>query len=162
RRLGADRLGGGCERLAQPAWNDSRDSWGLGRNLRPGAEHRAHTGERLARRACTSGQRLRCSTADARRHGPRVRHTDRRGADRRRTAALSRELLESLRRGVRMQFAVINLPAFACAAVRLGLGDELVQALAGHPTSRWTEAVCAYVAGDFLVAAEILGQAGAK
>ena len=93
---------------------------------------------------------------------PACAHVFALASERERAAALARELLESLRRGVRMQFAVINLPAFACAAVRLGLGDELVQALAGHPTSRWTEAVCAYVAGDFLVAAEILGQAGAK
>jgi tetratricopeptide (TPR) repeat protein len=79
-----------------------------------------------------------------------------------RAAVLAHELLESLRRGVRMQFAVINLPAFASAAVRLGLRGELVDALAGYPESRWTEAVAAYLAGDFAAAAEILDQAGGK
>ncbi len=83
-------------------------------------------------------------------------------SERRRGAELAHELLAALRQGIRLQFAVINLPAFACAAVRLGLGGELVDALAGHPESRWTEAVRAYVAADFVAAAEILGRAGAK
>jgi class 3 adenylate cyclase len=79
-----------------------------------------------------------------------------------RAAQLAHELLESLRRGVGMQFAVINLPAFASAALRLGLGDELVDALVGHPQSRWTDAARAYVTGDFLFAAELVAQAGAR
>jgi hypothetical protein len=61
-----------------------------------------------------------------------------------------------------MQFAVINLPAFAQAAVRLSLGDELLDALTNHPTTRWTEAVEAYVAGEYLTAADILAEAGTK
>jgi ribosomal protein S18 acetylase RimI-like enzyme len=82
-------------------------------------------------------------------------------SERDRASGLAHELIELLRRGV-MQFADINLPAFASAAVRLGIGDELVDALAGHPQSRWTDAVRAYVAGNFVAAAEILGQAGAR
>ena len=83
-------------------------------------------------------------------------------AARERAVELAHELLDSLRAGARMQFAVVNLPAFACAAVRLGLGDELVDALTGHPESRWTEAVRAYVAGDFVHAADLLAEAGAR
>jgi class 3 adenylate cyclase len=76
--------------------------------------------------------------------------------------AVAHEFLDSLRAGVNMQFADINLPMFAAAAVRLGLGDELVSALAGHRRSRWTQAVRAYIDGDFVDAAEILGRAGAR
>ena len=65
-----------------------------------------------------------------------------------RAVPLARELLELLRRGVDMQFGAINLPMFASAAVRLGLGDELVDALGGHPATRWTEVVRAYVSRD--------------
>ena len=82
--------------------------------------------------------------------------------ERERAAALARELLDSLRRGRHMGFAVINLPMLASAAVPLGLGEELVTALAGHPESRWTEALGAYVAGDFVAAAEVLARAGAR
>jgi class 3 adenylate cyclase len=81
---------------------------------------------------------------------------------RERALAVARELLESLRRGIDMQFAVINLPLFASAAVRLGLGEELADALGGHPATRWTEAVRAYVSGDFVGAAEILHRIGSK
>lgn len=79
-----------------------------------------------------------------------------------RAAELAHELLEFLHGGGHMQFAVINLPAFACAAVRLGLARNLVNALAGQPESRWTKAVHAYVGGDFVRAAELLAQAGAR
>ena len=61
-----------------------------------------------------------------------------------------------------MQFAVINLPMFAAAAVRLGLGEALFDALGTHPETRWSEATRAYVAGDFVAAAEILGRIGAR
>jgi ribosomal protein S18 acetylase RimI-like enzyme len=71
-------------------------------------------------------------------------------------------LLASLRSGKRLGFAVINLLAFACAAVRLGLGDQLVEVLADHPASRWTEAVRAYVGEDFVRAADLLAEAGAR
>jgi class 3 adenylate cyclase len=83
-------------------------------------------------------------------------------SDRERATALAHELLDFLRSGARLQFAVINLPAFACATVLLGLGDQLVEELASYPESPWTEAVRAYVAGDFVTAAEILAQAGAR
>ena len=79
-----------------------------------------------------------------------------------RATALADELLESLRRGESMQFAVINLPVFASTAVQLGRGAELEEALAGQPQIRWTEAVQAYVSGDFVQAADILRRAGAR
>ena len=79
-----------------------------------------------------------------------------------RAASLAAELLESLRLGARIQFAVVNLPAFACAAARLGLGDELVRALEGYPESRWTNAVHAYLGGDFGRAADLLSRAGTR
>ena len=49
-----------------------------------------------------------------------------------RATELAGELLDSLRGGVGMQFAIINLPLLAAAARRLGLGDELRAALDGH------------------------------
>jgi hypothetical protein len=55
-----------------------------------------------------------------------------------------------------MQFAVINLPTFAAAAVRLDLAQELLAALADHLETPWTEAVRAYARSDFAAAAEIL------
>jgi hypothetical protein len=83
-------------------------------------------------------------------------------SERDRALSVAHELLESLRRGVNMQFGVINLPLFASAAVRLGLGGELVDALDNHPATPWTQVARAYVAGDFLAAAGILGRAGAR
>jgi tetratricopeptide (TPR) repeat protein len=83
-------------------------------------------------------------------------------ADRERALALVHEVLDLLRRGTNMQFAVINLPLLASAALRLGLGEELVSALDGHPTTRWTEAVHAYVSGEFVAAAEILHRIGSR
>jgi class 3 adenylate cyclase/tetratricopeptide (TPR) repeat protein len=81
---------------------------------------------------------------------------------RERAVALARELIESLAGGIEMQFAVINLPMFASAAVRLGLGDTLLDALGAHPATRWSEATRAYVAGDFVTAAEMLARIGAR
>jgi hypothetical protein len=75
---------------------------------------------------------------------------------------LAREFLEALSRGVGMQFAVINLPSFAAAAFRLGLAQELVDALADHPQTPWTETARAYAHGDFAAAAEILQRIGSK
>jgi class 3 adenylate cyclase len=83
-------------------------------------------------------------------------------SERDRALEVAHELLDSVGQGNLMQFAVINLPAFAQAAVRLSLGDELLDALTNHPTTRWTEAVEAYVAGEYLTAADILAEAGTK
>jgi class 3 adenylate cyclase len=83
-------------------------------------------------------------------------------SERERAVLLVRELLDSLRRGVTMQFAVVNLPMLASAAIRMEIGAELADAIANHPESPWTAAVHAYVAGDLLAAAEILTRAGSK
>jgi hypothetical protein len=80
--------------------------------------------------------------------------------ERARAAALAHDLIDRLRSGLRMQFAVINLPAFASAALRLGLSVELMDALAGYPDSRWLEAVRTYLTSDFAAAAELLALAG--
>ena len=61
-----------------------------------------------------------------------------------------------------MQFGVINLPLFASAALRLGLRDELSEALGRQPGSRWTRAVEAYLAGNFAAAAAMLAAIGSK
>ncbi len=82
--------------------------------------------------------------------------------DRERAVPPAHELLDSLRQGVEMQFAVINLPMLASAAVRLGLGEELLDALREHPATNWTHVVRSYVAGDLVGAAERLKQIGAK
>ena len=66
-----------------------------------------------------------------------------------RAVVLARELLDALGRDVQLQFAVINLPAFASALATLDLATELVGALAGQLETPWTEAVRAYVAGRF-------------
>ncbi|HZQ65681.1 MAG TPA: adenylate/guanylate cyclase domain-containing protein [Gaiellaceae bacterium] len=79
-----------------------------------------------------------------------------------RAAALANELLAFLRSGARIQFAVVNLPAFACAAVRLGLRDELLAALAGYPRSAWTDAVFAYLDRAYVRAADLLAKAGTR
>jgi class 3 adenylate cyclase len=79
-----------------------------------------------------------------------------------RATALAQELLASLRSGARIQFAVVNLPAFASAAVRLGLGEELADALEGYPESRWTTAVSAYLEGAYAQAADLLAEAGTR
>jgi hypothetical protein len=79
-----------------------------------------------------------------------------------RAVPLAREFLEALSRGVGMQFAVINLPTFAAAALRLDLAQELLDALADHLETPWTEAVRAYAHCDFAAAAEILHQIGSK
>ena len=62
-----------------------------------------------------------------------------------------------------MQFAVINL-----ADVRGGRRCSSASARswstrsAGHPETRWTDAARAYVAGDFVAAAEILQRIGSR
>jgi tetratricopeptide (TPR) repeat protein len=79
-----------------------------------------------------------------------------------RAVPLARELLEALSRGVGMQFAVINLPSFASAVLRLDLAQKLVDALADHLQTPWTETVRAYAQGDFVAAAEILQRTGSR
>jgi class 3 adenylate cyclase len=83
-------------------------------------------------------------------------------SERGRAAPLAREFLEALRRGVELQFAVINLPTFASAALRLDLTQELLYALADRPQTRWMDTVRAYAHGDFVAAAEILHRTGSK
>jgi class 3 adenylate cyclase/tetratricopeptide (TPR) repeat protein len=89
-------------------------------------------------------------------------HVRSRASERDRALRPARELLESLHWGTGMQFAVINLPMFASTAVRLGLGEELLGALDGHPVTPWTDVVRAYVSGDFVGAAEILRRIGSR
>ncbi len=79
-----------------------------------------------------------------------------------RAVALARELLDALGRGVGLQFAVINLPAFVSALATLDLVPELVGALAGQLETPWTEAARAYAQGDFAAAAEILHRTGSR
>jgi class 3 adenylate cyclase len=93
---------------------------------------------------------------------PAVAYVHSLGGEPERAAGPAGELLEWLRSGREMQFGVINLPLFASAALRLGLRDELAGALAAQLASRWTDAVVAYVAGDFAVAAEKLAAMGSK
>jgi thioredoxin-like negative regulator of GroEL len=61
-----------------------------------------------------------------------------------------------------MQFAVIALPCFASTAVRLGLADELANAISGHRQTLWTEVVRAYARRDPVAAAELLGHIGSR
>jgi len=79
-----------------------------------------------------------------------------------RATELAVELLDSLRSGVDMQFAIINLPLLASAARRLALGDDLAAALDGHTESPWLESARAYLGSDFVTAADILGRIGSK
>jgi class 3 adenylate cyclase len=82
--------------------------------------------------------------------------------DEERAIPLARELIDSLRQGVDVQFAVINFPLFAVIARYLGLSQELAAALAGQRQTRWTAAVQAYAAGEFVRAAEILRKIGSR
>jgi class 3 adenylate cyclase len=84
------------------------------------------------------------------------------GPEPERAFAPAHELLEWLRRGREMQFGVINLPLFASAALRLGLGDDLVEALRRQPASGWTDAVAVYLGGDFAGAAAMFAATGSK
>ena len=79
-----------------------------------------------------------------------------------RAVALARELLDALGRGVGLQFAVINLPAFVSALATLDLVPELVGALGGQLETPWTEAARAYALGDFAAAAGILNRTGSR
>ena len=74
----------------------------------------------------------------------------------------ARELLDALRRGTGVQFAVIELPAFTSVAAQLGVAEELAIALRGRTESRWTAAALAYLGRDFSAAADILRSIGAR
>jgi thioredoxin-like negative regulator of GroEL len=75
---------------------------------------------------------------------------------------LARELIDALRRGESMQFAVITLPCFASTVLRLGLADELVEALSGHRQTPWTDVARAYGRRDLVAAADLLRQIGSR
>ena len=75
---------------------------------------------------------------------------------------LARELLDALRRGTGVQFAVIELPAFTSVAAQIGVAEELAIALQGRAETRWTAAALAYLDRDFSAAADILRSIGAR
>ena len=79
-----------------------------------------------------------------------------------RAVPLARELLDALGRGESMQFAVIMLPAFASTALRLGLADELADALVGHRQTPWTDVAHAYAKRDLVTAAGLLQRIGSR
>ena len=79
-----------------------------------------------------------------------------------RAVALARELLDALIRGVRLQFAVVNLPTFVSALVTLDLVPELVDALSEQLETPWTQVVHAYAQVDFAAAAVILHRTGSR
>jgi tetratricopeptide (TPR) repeat protein len=83
-------------------------------------------------------------------------------SERVRAVALAREFLDQLSRGIPPMFSAINLPTFAAAARRLDLQQELIDTLAQHPATSWTEAVTAYAQSDFTGAVEILRRIGEK
>ena len=83
-------------------------------------------------------------------------------ADDARAAEVASRFLEDFSRGKPPGFAVINLPMFAFAAVRLGLGEQFVQGLSLQPASPWLEMSRAVVAGDLMEAAESLALASAR
>jgi tetratricopeptide (TPR) repeat protein len=80
--------------------------------------------------------------------------------ERQRALALASEFLDSQRRRVELQFAVITLPTFAAAVRRLGLDAELLEVLAGQNATPWLQAVRAYAGGDFTTAADLLHTIG--
>jgi class 3 adenylate cyclase len=82
--------------------------------------------------------------------------------ERDRAVPLVLEFIEALRRGVSLQFAVINLPVFASVTRHVGLARELLDALADHRQTPWTEVARAYGRGDFVTAAEILHRTGSR
>jgi hypothetical protein len=57
---------------------------------------------------------------------------------------------------------VIALPALASTALRLGLLPELIAALEKHMPTPWREVVRRYAAGDYVAAADLLGEIGSK
>jgi hypothetical protein len=79
-----------------------------------------------------------------------------------RALPLARELIEALAHGADMQYAVITVPSFASTARRLGLGAELVDALAGHRRTPWTDVAHAYAQADFVAASDLLQRIGSR
>ena len=79
-----------------------------------------------------------------------------------RAVLLAREHIDELARGVSMQFAMVNLPVLGRAARRLGLAGTLDDALERRTRVPWTDASRAYARGEFVVAAELLGQIGTE
>jgi predicted ATPase len=72
------------------------------------------------------------------------------------------EFLELLASGRTSGFAFINLPILMLAALELGLGSKLLAALVGLAETPWSEVARAYASGDFVAAAGLLQQIGAK
>ena len=83
-------------------------------------------------------------------------------SERDRASPLAHEFIQSVSRGVELEWAAINLPTFASAARLLDLNNELIDALADHPQTPWTAAARAYAQRDFIAAAEVLHQTGSK
>jgi tetratricopeptide (TPR) repeat protein len=79
-----------------------------------------------------------------------------------RAVSLAREHIDDLGRRVSMQFAIVNLPLLGQAARRLGLAGELDDALERQARVPWTDATRAYARGEFVAAADLLGQIGTK
>ena len=79
-----------------------------------------------------------------------------------RAIPLARELIDALGRGEGMQFAVITLPSFASTVVRLGLAEELVDALVNQRPTLWTDVAHAYARRDFASAADLLLRISSK
>ena len=77
-----------------------------------------------------------------------------------RAIPLAYEFLATLGSAAELQFAVIAVGSFAAAAHRLGLQDELAEALAGRGDWPWFEAARASARGDFVAAADMLGEIG--
>jgi hypothetical protein len=80
--------------------------------------------------------------------------------ERERALECAGEFLDSVRRGVELQFALITLPTFAAAARRLDLDGDLLDALAGQRAGPWVEAAQAYASSDFVKAAALLDEIG--
>jgi class 3 adenylate cyclase len=85
-----------------------------------------------------------------------------RAGERERAIPPARELVDAVKRGVHVQFAVINFPIFAAVARDLGLLEEVVDALTGYLETPWTDVVRSYGAGNFVAAAEILRRIGTR
>lgn len=77
-----------------------------------------------------------------------------------RARQLADELFELLESDGELQFSVIELPAFAAAAHRLGVADRLEAAVAHRGSRPWIQVVRAYATGDFVRAADLLFEIG--
>ena len=71
-------------------------------------------------------------------------------------------VIDDLLCDVGLSFASIALPGLASAALRLGLLPELTSALERHVPNPWIDVVRHYAAGDFIAAADTLGEIGSK